>query len=156
MNQKGKIAFVVGHSNWGKSTTLRELTNGRFSARWHSISGVDFFVRRMSNDDIFASYMKFMNRITPAKYDHMIASLCPTFNLPKNPAEDLLISLRKKGFILFFWVLENEQGPGTRTISKAEIRTMEKLGEVEIHREKSTPKQNARLFSKFVAGRVLA
>jgi hypothetical protein len=46
-----KIVFVVGHERWGKSKTLRSLTNGNIHRRRIIISGTEFYVRRMSNDD---------------------------------------------------------------------------------------------------------
>jgi len=155
MQAKGKIAFVVGHTNWGKSTTLRALTHDNFRLRWHSISGFDFFIRRMSNDDYPDSYIDFMRRITPTKYDHLIAAMCPEFNSSENPTETILLSLQKKGFELYFWVLEKEQGHGERTVRSSEILTLRKHGVVEIHDTKTTPQKNAKLFSKFISDRVL-
>lgn len=156
MQQRGKIAFVVGHSDWGKSTTLRALTGDNFRVRWHSISRTDFFLRRMSNDDYPDSYLNFMGRVTPAKYSHLIAALCPVFGVDENPTEIILDNLQKKGFDLFFWILVKEQGEGERTISKADIRILQKYGLVRTHEERSTPKHNAKLFSRFVSEHVLA
>jgi hypothetical protein len=155
MNSQGKIAFVVGHSHWGKSTTLRALTNNDFRIRWHSISNTDFFIRRMSNDDYPDSYLDFMTRVNPGKYEHLIATLCPVFGVRENPTSTILGDLKNKGFDLFFWILANEQGPGNRIISKSEIRTLQNYGTASIHEGKSTPKQNARLFHKFVSELVL-
>lgn len=155
MEYTGKIAFVVGHSNWGKSSTLRALTNDEFRVRWHTISKVDFFIRRMSNDDQTQGYIDFMTKITPAKYQSLIAALCPKIDDAKNPTEKILKNLDSKGFRLFFWVLETEQGKGNGFISKDEIAMLHRYGTVIIHLGKSTPKQNASVFSKFISERVL-
>lgn len=155
MEFTGKIAFVVGHSNWGKSSTLRALTNNDFRARWHTVSKVDFYIRRMSNDDQTQGYIDFMARITPAKYAALIAALCPRTDDPKNPAEEILKNLKKKGFELFFWVLETEQGQGNGVISKREIAMLRRYGTATIQSGKSTPKQNAGNFSKFISEEVL-
>lgn len=156
MERTGKIAFVVGHSNWGKSSTLRALTKDDFRVRWHTISKVDFFIRRMSNDDQEQGYIDFMGRITPAKYETMIATLCPKLGDFENPAEKILDNLRNKGFQLFFWVIEKEQGQGERVISKREIAMLRQYGTIEINSGKFTSKQNAKLFSSFISERVLA
>jgi hypothetical protein len=50
MNTKRLVAFVVGHEKWGKTFTLRALCG--HAAKRVTIGGVEFFVRRSSNDDI--------------------------------------------------------------------------------------------------------
>ncbi len=74
---KGKIAFVVGHANWGKSKTLSALTNGNYRLRRTTIAEDEFFIRRMSNDDQPKGYIKFMLSLDPALRPYLIAALCP-------------------------------------------------------------------------------
>ncbi|WP_353164396.1 hypothetical protein [Empedobacter brevis] len=46
-----KIFLYVGHSNFGKSFALKELTNGSSHQKSTLIDGKTFKVRKMSNDD---------------------------------------------------------------------------------------------------------
>jgi hypothetical protein len=79
-NPKPKIAFVVGHKNWGKSQTLRSPTRGNYRQRLATIGDVEFFVRRMSNDDVPDSFIKKMLSVDPAHWPFIIAALCPDFD----------------------------------------------------------------------------
>lgn len=46
---KGRAFFVVGHKNWGKSTTLKALTDdSRYPRRW-TIDSVMLLVWREAN-----------------------------------------------------------------------------------------------------------
>lgn len=100
---KGNIAFLVGHSDWGKSRTLRELTDGVHQKRYVSIGKSMFYIRRMSNDDLFEDYKDFMNSLDPAVRPNVIAALCPVFDEPQNDTASLLRQLSKKGYELFFF-----------------------------------------------------
>ena len=44
-----KAFIIVGHSNWGKSRTLRQLTGSRRRA-WIEINDIWIFVSQISND----------------------------------------------------------------------------------------------------------
>jgi len=58
---RSAVAFaVVGHRDWGKSTTLRSLAGNR---RWVTLNGKRFFVRLMSNDDVPRKYQKFIEQL---------------------------------------------------------------------------------------------
>lgn len=57
---KSSIVFVVDHKNQGKSKTLRNLTNENWRENYTKISGHEFFIRRMLNDDQPERYFEFM------------------------------------------------------------------------------------------------
>src|SRR6266478_2533605 len=65
-NRKRLVAFVVGHEKWGKTYTLRALCGP--TARRVTIGGIEFLVRRSSNDDITTQkpngYIKFINSLS--------------------------------------------------------------------------------------------
>ncbi|MDZ7817093.1 MAG: hypothetical protein U5K55_00130 [Aliarcobacter sp.] len=59
-----KIVFVVGHENWGKSKTLKSLTNGSRYIKNYSINNINWFIRRnLSNDDYPDKYYDFMDNL---------------------------------------------------------------------------------------------
>ena len=57
---KGKAFLVIGYANWGKSRTLKELTNGNVHVRNMLIGGKRFLIRRMSNDDYSENYKEYI------------------------------------------------------------------------------------------------
>jgi hypothetical protein len=57
--------FVVGHSNWGKSSTLKALAAPP-QVRKVVVGGRTFFIRRMSNDDRPNDWVAFIKGLRPA------------------------------------------------------------------------------------------
>jgi len=156
---KPKIAFVVGHEHWGKSWTLRALTNGK---KKYTIKTVEFFIRRMSNDDIPDSFEKFWKSIDPTKKPNVIATLCPKFEDTDSATKlvpEVLEKLREKGYQLFFWVMKNRCKPirnRTNEISEGEISELRNYGYVEVVSEIQEPSEMADKFKRFVTDVVLA
>lgn len=77
---KGKAFFVVGHKNWGKSETLKELTDGNWRFHWFEINEEWFFFQRMSNDDIPDEFHERLDKLDPEDKPLVIIALCPTFD----------------------------------------------------------------------------
>jgi hypothetical protein len=101
---KGKAFLVVGHKNWGKSSTLRALTgDSRYPRTW-VIKSIAFFIRRMSNDDDPKSLIELAGKLDPETTPHVIATLCPTFN-DKNARPALLetLNILRRKYDLFFF-----------------------------------------------------
>jgi hypothetical protein len=155
-----RIAFVVGHENWGKSRTLsglKEICESR--GRRLIIRDTEFLVRSMSNDDKPDSYIDFMNSTSrPA----IIAALCPKFKKLKNyedsrkSIDETLQFLRQRGYHLFFWVIEH-QWAGTGRITQEEIEELRRNGVVEVFEGRNVEsKSRARRFRAFVSDVVLA
>lgn len=152
---KGKIAFVVGHAHWGKSETLRALTNDDFYVRRMIINHELFFIRRMSNDDQPSGYVKFMESAWPANTPNLIAALCPNFHDTEAATDSILTTLRAKGYELFFWVIEHQYGkPGVVTAD--EVKRLGKYGKVEVFSNKVAAAARAKNFKQFVSNVVLA
>src|SRR5713226_1293604 len=149
---KGKAFLVVGHKNWGKSATLKALTGGsRFERTW-TIGKIQFFIRRMSNDDIPRSLADFVNSLDPDIRPRVIATLCPTFNKRRSLPLllEILGTLRRK-YQLFFFVLRHKCKNPKRTIPDDEIDKLERYGTVKIFSpEGAKPKAIARAFKIFV------
>lgn len=127
----GRIAFVVGHANWGKSSTLRSLTGGEYRQRRIEVRGTEFQIRRMSNDDRPDSFVAWINSIDPAAVPNAIATLCPNFQNEAVPLDPLLENIRQRGYRLHFWVIEHQFGT-SRTVSNQEITSLRKFGIVEV------------------------
>lgn len=149
---KGKAFLVVGHKNWGKSTTLKALTDdSRYPRRW-TIDSIDFFIRRMSNDDFPESLRDFINGLDPEVLPRVIATLCPTFNdKPSLPLLlDVLATLKRK-YDVFFFVLQHKGKNPKETIADDEIEKLERYGTVEVFSpEGAEPPTIARAFKRFV------
>lgn len=152
---KKKIAFVVGHTQWGKSSTLRALTNDDFYQRRATIGGLEFFIRRMSNDDKTLEYIEFMKSIDPTTKPNLIAALCPQFEDPDAKTELILTTLHKKGYQLFFWVIEHQYGTDA-VVSTKEIQSLRKFGKVEVFSKIAEAVARSRSFRQFVSNVVLA
>lgn len=149
---KGKAFLVVGHEDWGKSTTLKALTdNSRYPRQW-KIGSIEFFIRRMSNDDQLDSFKKFVSKLDLDLVPYLIATLCPTFN-NEEALPDLLeiLSTLKRKYELFFFVLRhNCQNPAI-TISDDEISKLERYGVMESFVSEGAKSQViARTFETFV------
>jgi len=150
------VVFVVGHEKWGKTFTLRALC-GR-TARRVTIGGVEFFVRRSSNDDIQRrkpnKYIRFVRSLSKP---HVIAALCPKFkkisksSLRQKFADDLLKTLRRRGYRLFFWVIKYRWGRSDQYILLEEISELRKYGRVRVFDGvKETSRVRAKAFRAFV------
>lgn len=152
---KPKIAFVVGHSNWGKSLTLKALTNGDRYQRRVTIKDVEFLIRRMSNDDLPESFINFMGSVDPASVPAIIAALCPNFEDAQAATESVLVGLRAKGYKLFFWVMEQQYGTG-KVMPAADIKRLGKYGTVKVFSKNAEAQARARAFRTFVSDEVIA
>lgn len=151
---KGKIAFVVGHAHWGKSKTLRALTNDDCRLKKTTIGGVEFFIRRMSNDDRSDSYKKFMTSLDPALRPYLIAALCPQFDNPVAATNSILTNLLAKGYQLFFWVIEHQYGT-SEVVAAKEIQRLRSFGKVEVFPSTLESTARSKSFKHFVSNIVL-
>lgn len=146
---KGKAFLVVGHKNWGKSTTLRALTGGKRPHMWE-IDSIVFFIRRMSNDDYPTKFLKLVISFDPDDKPRVIAALCPTFDNKKHPVRAILDALKRK-YKLFFFVLQHKCKNPKRTIQDDEIDKLERYGTVKVfHPERAKPRVIARSLQRFV------
>ncbi len=126
---KGLVVHVVGHANWGKSRTLRALTDGSSHQRYIQLGGVEFFIRRMSNDDAPAKFYDFIRDVQPADKSDLIVAFCPEFQEPQT--QQCLEGLQEKGYKLFFWVMRHQYGTA-KIVTPEEIATLEQYGRVDV------------------------
>lgn len=143
------VVFVVGHSNWGKSKTLRALTDDSVRVRRTVISGVEYFVRRMSNDDLPQSFIDWMTTVEPAKWPQIIAALCPDFDDAGKETADVLTSLQARGYKLHFWVLNKKFGT-EEFVKPNEITRLRRFGKVEVIEEEWEASNRAKKFKAFI------
>ena len=130
MNYK-QIAFIlVGHSNWGKSQTLKLLTDNNPYIRYWEINGKKFFIRRMSNDDEAEGLLNFVRKLNPTKKPLLVLTLCPDFTNYKKRTLDILNVLHQN-YRLFIYVLKYPSNPKRQSakISDEEIEQIRSHGE---------------------------
>ena len=140
-----KAFLLVGHSNWGKSETLYQLTDRNRRKKYFQINDEWFFVRRMSNDDNEESLEKFIKSAWKYKC-HLIMAFCPTFE--KGKASALLNELSKR-FEINTFVLTHKYG-GNDSITSKEIKALAKYGIVEELKKKQEATQRAKAFKAFI------
>jgi hypothetical protein len=161
MEQK-RVALVVGHEHWGKSRTLRALTDSNSHQRRITINGVEFYVRHMSNDDDPEGYIRFMNGLDPNVTRNLIAPLCPKFKKLENynsatkVADGVLQNLHGNGYRLFFWVIEHKWADPAIVVTSQEISELRRHGTVELFTVvKAEASVRATAFRTFVSNVVL-
>jgi len=146
--KKPQAFLVVGHSNWGKSRTVRALTGDRWGRV--SLIGHTFFVRLMSNDDLpLARYQSFIRRLRPARDPLVVAPYCPEQSR-NNP----LLRTWAERYSLRFWVLEHSY-VGDRRITAEEIAQLRRYGSVDVFpRCGAEATDRARALTRFIASHV--
>ncbi len=143
------VVFLVGHSNWGKSRTLKALTDGNSYQRRITIAGSDFFIRRMSNDDQPEGFIELMQSIAPEHEPYVLAALCPHFKDPAKGTRDVLQTLRNRGYLLYFWVMKHRFGKPD-VITQAEIDQLRRFGTVEVVEQQIEADARAKQFNAYV------
>jgi hypothetical protein len=146
--------FVVGHEDWGKSRTLRALTNGNTYQRRITINEEEFYIRRMSNDDQPDSYVLFMKSLDPSRYPYLIAALCPNFERKDAHTASILRTLKQKGYELFFWVIKHQYGT-SEVVTADQLSQLRGFGRVEVFQEVVEASARSRHFREFVSNAVL-
>jgi hypothetical protein len=152
----GKIVFVCGHSRWGKSLTLRPLTGDVHQGRVADVGNPPFRVEKMSNDDVPDDrddrYFRRLSAHKPEAMPRLIATLCPRTDDPRVPR--LLGALRRRGYRLYFWVLELQfSGPGV--ITSDELDLLRRYGDVEIFGRRVESSVRADALRRFIRRRVV-
>lgn len=151
------VAFVVGHEHWGKSYTLlalKQICGSRRSHWYVTIDDSRFRVHTSSNDDF---PMRYKNFILSYSGDHLIAALCPKFrkfsnyNRREKTIEEILRSLRRRGYTLVFWVIKHKWSEPVRVVSGEEISELRKYGKVKVlDQVRVGDRERAKRFRSFV------
>ena len=150
---KGKAFILVGHENWGKSQTLKSLTDGSRYVKRININGRELFIRRMSNDDKPESLVRFVKNLNPQHDTYVILTLCPNFHDSKRKTLNILAELSQE-YELYFWVLKYKYA-ANKTVSDVEIRRLEEYGEVEVFASKQPEStERAKGLKKFIKKRL--
>lgn len=133
---KKPIAILVaGHSNWGKSATLKALTEGRLF-RSYQLSGADFFIRRMSNDDYTEAYRDFIDECVAAPSGNILAAFCPHFEAGDLRFTEHSLAALKKKYDVYIFALKYQYHTDNR-ITDQELNSMGRFGEVQIFDDKN-------------------
>jgi len=150
----GRVVFVVGHAKWGKSRTLRALTDRNVHQRRIQIGGAEFFIRRMSNDDRPSEFYDFIRDIRPSQRPDLIVAFCPEFQ--KAETRRCLEQLQQKRYRLFFWILRERYGNGS-FVTPDEIASLGEYGPVAVFESGHTEDHiRARALRSFIENTVLA
>ncbi len=144
------VICAVGHENWGKSETLYYLVGESRHKAWIVINGIDIFVRHMLNDDRPDDFIDFINALEIENKPYVVAALCPNFTTSDAQTENILKTLRGKGYKLYFWVLHNQYG-FSATISAEEITRLQRHGEVEVYRRKGEAQERAKALRTYIS-----
>lgn len=124
---------VVGHENWGKSWTLKSFA-GSAHKHWIEINGKWFFVKHMSNDDIFGKLYDWVKNFVN-KYQHndygLIFALCPDFISAEKKTKKILDLLQDIDIEIKFFIL-NKHYNNKKTISGDEMEELKKYGEIHL------------------------
>ena len=146
---KGKAFILVGHENWGKSQSLKSLTDNNHHVRRIIINGKELLIRRMSNDDQPESLLRRVKKIDPQRRTHVILTLCPNFHNPSRYTVNILNELAEK-YELFFWVLKFKYATN-KAISEDEIKRLEQYGTVEVFGSgQAESKERVKGFKEFI------
>lgn len=144
-----KKAFIyVGHSHWGKSWTLRVLTNGKKDKKTFVLEGIWFWVRKMSNDDEAEGLLGEIMKIPASWYDHFVLAYCPshlTDDLAREILEELGIHCKPH-----FFVQDQRFGHPSRRIPEEEITALREIGVVEVLSGQHEYTVRAARFLKFI------
>src|SRR6266508_337959 len=138
-----KAFLIVGHRHWGKSVTLRALTNDRRSI---VLNGKTLPVRRMSNDDVDKDdRQKFWRFIRDLSEPYVVTAFCPNFDSDPQMVRDKLdaptiLKKLKQKYDILFWVIRHSQNPKrkrAREIDEGTLLKLEAYGSVETFNERN-------------------
>ncbi|MGE3642034.1 MAG: hypothetical protein AB7G28_26055 [Pirellulales bacterium] len=142
---RGQAFLVVGHKQWGKSRTLKSLTNESHQLRSISIADRHVFIRRMSNDDRPSDFRNFVQELRPATREHAIMAFCPVFD---KDADEILRDLKNR-YDIYAFVLRHSFD-GERQISTVEIDALQEYATVEVFDRKADCRERAGALRKFI------
>lgn len=147
-----KAFIVVGHSNWGKSATLKALTGGKIQIRYFHIAERKIFVRRMSNDDFSEKFREFCETLDPIERNYLLATLCPDFDDPRKHTAVSLEILKRK-YRLHFFVLRYKFDKRAQ-ITEKEITKLSHYGSVFSYEKKSEPMERANALREYIKANI--
>jgi len=130
--KRKKIFLYVGHSNWGKSFTLKHITNGNSKKKIIKLYDKTFRVRKMSNDDNEVKLLEFVNGIRFTNYQNYIIAFCPK-QLTNQRSLDILNILISFSDLYFF--VQKKQYHRENMIDDTEIQSLKDYGTVFILEE---------------------
>lgn len=151
MTRKSKAFIVVGHSNWGKSFTLINLTGSRHKM-WIKINDEWLKVKKMSNDDIPkgpGGLLDFVEASIKSKYAYIALALCPNFVDADRETEHILQTLSPQ-YTLFFWVMRERYGDRNTQVTEDQINRLKQWGTVEVFEGQAEDTQRAVSFKKYI------
>ena len=131
-----KVFIYVGHSNWGKSMTLKLLTDGSSHKKVAAISSKLIRVSKMSNDEDGKGLLNWVKKFPQLKYQNFIIAYCPKHPITEPPTEeqlnglDILLELKKTNSLFFFLQNENYNDP-TEKLTQDDIDWFSLFGSVQ-------------------------
>ena len=167
-NIEKRVVFVVGHRNWGKTSTIRALKRicqtGE-QEQYVMIGSATFWVRSQSNDDDPIKYEKaLLERTTRSANSHIIAAFCPRFNgcpsdrmRSSHHVDGFIRRLKQNGCRLFFWAIRHKQNSSASRdiLRECEISEMGKHGQVKVFETKDKQRILAEHLHRYISVHVV-
>jgi hypothetical protein len=141
------VFLVVGHSNWGKSETLKKLTSNNRRLKYFMIDGKWYFIKRMSNDDDETGLIEFIDKKAKSIKHDLIIAFCPEFEKPRK-SKTILDKLSKRYNLNCFVIRYSYYG--NSKVSDAEIRVLKDYGRVIVFESKSEAHVRAKALEGFI------
>lgn len=146
---KKKKAFIyVGHSNWGKSEALKQITDRDYRKKLVQIEGKWLFVRKMSNDDQADGLLKFVKKIPDSRHHNFILAYCP--NHDRDSTAKSILDELEKSCELYFFVQETKFALSEQKIPESELSYLRKIGSVEVLKGKVKDVDRANAFRTLI------
>ncbi len=144
-----KKSFVyVGHSNWGKSFALKQLTQGSSRIKIATIKNQLVWVRKMSNDDQPEGLLEFVKSISKNWYTNFILAYCP--NHESDELAMAILKVLQDSCELYFFIQESKYDNADAKIKQQEMNYLKKIGTVKIIKGKQEDKDRAKRFLSFI------
>jgi hypothetical protein len=120
-----KVFIVVGHSNWGKSKTIKNLIHPKLHG-FFNIKKYKIFSRNMSNDDESEKLLNFIKKLDTTKKSLLVMTLCPNFENENRNTKKILEILQNKKYEIYFFILKNKYLNPINKITEKEIDKLKK------------------------------
>ncbi len=147
--EKGKAFLLVGGKAWGKSSTLRILTERK---RAFIIQDIIFLVKFVSNGDIPTNFEKFENKVDSP---NLITAFSFCFTRQKALERHLkMVKILAEKYELFFWIMKKNYKDPKNEIPIENIELLRNYGEVFLYDKVEKDYIRAERFKKFIISKI--
>ncbi len=108
-----------------------------------TIGGREFWIRRMSNDDLPREWANAVQGLDPGRRPYVILTVCP------KPDGLAVLETLRRGYDLFFWILRRCYSD-ERVVTAEEVQALRAVGEVEVFESKEDDVARAAALRQFI------